>query len=110
MKNRMRKINRIHLVGIGGVGMGGIAEVLLNLGYVVQGSDLRESAVTRRLAGLGAEISIGHRGENIGDADVVVVSSAIDPENPEIMLRGTSANPSSDARRCSRSSCDFVMP
>ena len=58
MKNRMRKINNIHLVGIGGVGMGGIAEVLVNLGYVVQGSDLKESAVTRRLAGLGAEIFI----------------------------------------------------
>ncbi len=86
MKNRMRKINNIHLVGIGGVGMGGIAEVLVNLGYVVQGSDLKESAVTRRLAGLGAEIFIGHRGENIGNADVVVVSSAIDPENPEIIL------------------------
>lgn len=86
MKNRMRKINNIHLVGIGGVGMGGIAEVLINLGYVVQGSDLKESAITRRLAGLGAEIFIGHRGENIGNADVVVVSSAIDPENPEIIL------------------------
>jgi UDP-N-acetylmuramate--alanine ligase len=86
MKNRMRKINNIHLVGIGGVGMGGIAEVLVNLGYSVQGSDLKESTVTRRLAGLGAEIFIGHRSENIGNADVVVVSSAIDPENPEIIL------------------------
>jgi len=84
MKDRMRKINRIHLVGIGGVGMGGIAEVLLNLGYEVQGSDLKESRVTNRLRGLGADIFIGHRGENIGDADLVVVSSAIDPENPEI--------------------------
>jgi len=83
MKNRMRKINRIHLVGIGGVGMGGIAEVLVNLGYTVQGSDLKESAVTRRLEKLGAEIFIGHRAENIGEADVVVVSSAIDPTNPE---------------------------
>ncbi len=86
MKNRMRKINTIHLIGIGGVGMGGIAEVLINLGYRVQGSDLKESAMTRRLAGLGAEIFIGHRAENIGDADVIVVSSAIDPENPEIIL------------------------
>ena len=82
----MRKINRIHLVGIGGVGMAGIAEVLLNLGYSVQGSDLKESAMTRRLTGLGAEIQIGHRGENIGAADLVVVSSAIDPENPEIIV------------------------
>ncbi|MFQ5634813.1 MAG: UDP-N-acetylmuramate--L-alanine ligase [Gammaproteobacteria bacterium] len=84
MKDRMRKINRIHFVGIGGVGMGGIAEVLLNLGYSVQGSDLKEARVTRRLRGLGAEIFIGHRGENVGDADLVVVSSAIDPANPEI--------------------------
>lgn len=86
MKNRMRKINRIHLVGIGGVGMGGIAEVLVNLGYEVQGSDLKQSSVTRRLKTLGVEIFIGHRAENIGDADLVVVSSAIDPENPEIVV------------------------
>jgi UDP-N-acetylmuramate--alanine ligase len=86
MKNRMRKINRIHLVGIGGVGMGGIAEVLVNLGYAVQGSDLKQSTVTRRLQALGAEIFIGHRGENIGDADLIVVSSAINTENPEIVV------------------------
>ena len=86
MKNRMRKINRIHLIGIGGVGMGGIAEVLVNLGYAVQGSDLTQSSVTRRLQTLGAEILIGHRSENVGDADLVVVSSAINPENPEIVI------------------------
>jgi UDP-N-acetylmuramate--alanine ligase len=84
MKDRMRKVNRVHLVGIGGVGMGGIAEVLLNIGYQVQGSDLRESTVTRRLRAMGAEIAIGHRAENLGDADVIVVSSAIDPTNPEV--------------------------
>ena len=84
MKNRMRKINRIHFVGIGGVGMGGIAEVLINLGYVVQGSDLKESRVTRRLRGLGADVLLGHCAGNIGDADLVVVSSAIDPANPEV--------------------------
>lgn len=84
MKDRMRKIERIHFVGIGGVGMGGIAEVLLNLGYAVQGSDLKESRVTNRLLGLGADIFIGHRSENVGAADLVVVSSAIDPTNPEI--------------------------
>lgn len=84
MKSRMRRINRIHLVGIGGVGMAGIAEVLINLGYVVQGSDLKESRTTLRLKRFGAEIHIGHCAENIGDADVVVVSSAIDPENPEV--------------------------
>ncbi len=85
MNDRMRKINRIHFVGIGGVGMGGIAEVLVNLGYQVQGSDLKESAVTRRLRALGADIEIGHRAQNIADADVVVVSSAIDPANPELV-------------------------
>ena len=84
MNDRMRKVNRVHLVGIGGVGMGGIAEVLVNLGYQVQGSDVRESAVTRRLRAMGAEIAIGHRAENLGEADVVVVSSAIDPANPEV--------------------------
>jgi UDP-N-acetylmuramate--alanine ligase len=84
MKDRMRKIQRIHFVGIGGVGMGGIAEVLLNLGYQVQGSDLREGAITRRLTQRGATIAIGHEAENIAGADVVVVSSAISAENPEL--------------------------
>jgi UDP-N-acetylmuramate--alanine ligase len=83
MIDRMRKISRIHLVGIGGVGMGGIAEVLLNLGYQVQGSDLKESRVTRRLTKQGAHIYIGHQAENVQDADVVVVSTAIDVGNPE---------------------------
>src|SRR5688572_25533627 len=64
--------------------MSGIAEVLLNLGYPVTGSDLRESEVTRRLAALGAGISVGHRSENVARADVVVVSSAVRPDNPEI--------------------------
>lgn len=80
----MRKIHRIHLVGIGGVGMGGIAEVLVNLGYAVQGSDLKESAMTRHLAKIGATVRIGHSADNVGEADVVVVSAAIDPANPEI--------------------------
>lgn len=83
MKDRMRKISRIHLVGIGGVGMGGIAEVLLNLGYEVQGSDLRESRVTARLAAQGARIFLGHDAAHIDGADVVVVSTAIDTGNPE---------------------------
>lgn len=81
----MRRINRIHLVGIGGVGMAGIAEVLLNLGYAVQGSDLKESAATRRLTRLGALVHLGHRQENVGEADVVVVSSAVAGDNPEVM-------------------------
>ena len=84
LDDRMRRINRIHLVGIGGSGMGGIAEVLLNLGYAVQGSDLKANAVTQRLARLGATIFIGHTAEQLGDADVVVVSSAVNRSNPEV--------------------------
>ena len=84
MNDRMRRIHLIHLVGIGGSGMGGIAEVLLNLGYEVQGSDLKANAVTQRLARLGARIFAGHAAENLGKADVVVVSSAVNRENPEV--------------------------
>jgi len=83
-RDRMRRINTIHFVGIGGSGMGGIAEVLINLGYAVQGSDARENAVTQHLARIGARISIGHKAENIAGADVVVVSSAIAKGNPEV--------------------------
>jgi UDP-N-acetylmuramate--alanine ligase len=78
------KIQRIHFVGIGGIGMSGIAEVLLNLGYKVSGSDLKSSAVTQRLSRLGAVVLEGHSAENIVGADVVVASSAIPPDNPEI--------------------------
>jgi UDP-N-acetylmuramate--alanine ligase len=78
------KIQRIHFVGIGGIGMSGIAEVLLNLGYKVSGSDLKNSSVSQRLAGLGATIFEGHRSENIAGAEVVVTSSAISSENPEV--------------------------
>jgi UDP-N-acetylmuramate--alanine ligase len=78
------KIQQIHFVGIGGIGMSGIAEVLLNLGYRVSGSDLKSSAVTQRLAGLGASLFEGHRAENIAGAEVVVTSSAIAGENPEV--------------------------
>jgi len=84
MRDRMRRIHTIHFVGIGGSGMCGIAEVLLNLGYAVQGSDLRAGAVTRRLETLGAKVHIGHRAEHVAGADVVVVSSAINEENPEV--------------------------
>src|SRR5579859_4747592 len=76
-RDRMRRINTIHFVGIGGSGMGGIAEVLINLGYAVQGSDLKPNAVTRHLAGIGAKIMIGHDAAHIADADVVVVSGAV---------------------------------
>ncbi|MFD1384955.1 UDP-N-acetylmuramate--L-alanine ligase [Rhodanobacter aciditrophus] len=80
----MRRIQNIHFIGVGGVGMSGIAEVLNNQGYSVSGSDLKGSAVTERLSGLGIEIFIGHREENVKNAHVIVVSSAINEENPEI--------------------------
>src|ERR1700730_8991133 len=83
-RDRMRRINTIHFVGIGGSGMGGIAEVLINLGYAVQGSDLKANAVTTHLAKIGAKISIGHVAANIAGADVVVVSGAIARGNPEV--------------------------
>ncbi len=79
------KIQRIHFVGIGGIGMSGIAEVLLNLGYKISGSDLKSSSVTRRLAGLGATIFEGHAPENIAGAEVVVTTSAAAPDNPEVV-------------------------
>jgi UDP-N-acetylmuramate--alanine ligase len=82
--NRMRRIQRIHFVGIGGSGMGGIAEVLINLGYEVRGSDLKPNSVTERLTGLGAKVVFGHAAGNVGDADVVVVSSAVKSDNPEV--------------------------
>ena len=84
MVNRMGQIQCMHFVGIGGIGMSGIAEVLLNQGYVVSGSDLREGPATERLARLGATIHIGHRESNIEGSEVVVVSSAIDCTNPEV--------------------------
>jgi len=80
----MRRIRHIHFVGIGGAGMCGIAEVLLNLGYQVSGSDLKASAVTERLENFGAKIFIGHRAENSEHADVLVVSSAVNAANPEV--------------------------
>jgi UDP-N-acetylmuramate--alanine ligase len=78
------KIQRIHFVGIGGIGMSGIAEVLLNLGYKVSGSDLKSSAVTQRLASIGATTFEGHAAENVQGAEVVVTSSAIAADNPEV--------------------------
>ena len=78
------KIQRVHFVGIGGIGMSGIAEVLLNLGYKVSGSDLKASPITQRLAAMGAVTFEGHRAENLAGAEVVVTSSAISRENPEV--------------------------
>lgn len=81
----MGRIRCIHFVGIGGVGMGGIAEVMLNLGYDISGSDLNENAVTQRLTKLGAKIYSGHNAENVLDCDVVVVSTAVKEDNPEVI-------------------------
>src|SRR2546425_13102134 len=72
---------RVHFIGIGGIGMSGIAELLANLGYVVSGSDAKRSAVTDRLQTLGIRVAYGHDAHQVGDADVVVVSAAIDPAN-----------------------------
>jgi UDP-N-acetylmuramate--alanine ligase len=81
----MRRIKRIHFVGIGGAGMGGIAEVLVNEGYQISGSDIAVNSVTERLARLGAKIIIGHHADNVAGVDVVVVSTAINKQNPEII-------------------------
>jgi UDP-N-acetylmuramate--alanine ligase len=83
---RKGKIRNVHFVGIGGIGMSGIAEVLLNLGYRISGSDMKETEVTRRLQALGCKMDYGHRRENVKEADVLVVSSAIRPNNPEIKV------------------------
>src|SRR5690625_2924335 len=82
MKHR---IKQIHFVGIGGSGMSGIAEVLLNLGYAISGSDIQESAVTRRLARLGARVVIGHQEDNVKGMGAIVISSAITNDNPEVL-------------------------
>jgi UDP-N-acetylmuramate--alanine ligase len=79
------RVRRIHFVGIGGIGMSGIAEVLVDMGFDVHGSDLKESETTRRLVGKGATIAVGHREENVAGADVVVVSSAVKTDNPEVV-------------------------
>ncbi|MDT8404320.1 UDP-N-acetylmuramate--L-alanine ligase [Sulfuriflexus sp.] len=84
INSRMQRMRRIHFVGIGGAGMGGIAEVMHNLGYEVSGSDLQVSAMTGRLQGLGVKIHIGHAAANISECDVLVVSTAVNEDNPEL--------------------------
>ena len=78
-------IGTLHFCGIGGIGMSGIAEVLHNLGYSIQGSDIAETANVKRLTDMGIDVRIGHHGDNLGDASVLVVSSAIKPDNPELV-------------------------
>ena len=82
---RFRKINKVYFVGIGGIGMSGIAELLLNLGFQISGSDMNENDNVVRLKSLGVHVKIGHDPANLSDADVLVYSSAVPPENPEII-------------------------
>ena len=81
----MRRVRHIHMIGVGGTGMSGIAEVLANLGYSVSGSDLRDSGATARLREFGVTVHLGHRAGNVGRADVVVTSSAVPADNPELL-------------------------
>ncbi len=85
MRSMPLSIGTIHFIGIGGIGMSGIAEVMHNLGYKIQGSDLSENANVQRLRRLGIPVAIGHRAENLGDAQVVVISTAVKPDNPEVV-------------------------
>lgn len=85
MQSMPLDIGIIHFVGIGGIGMSGIAEVMHNLGYKVQGSDIAQNANVDRLRGLGIKVEVGHRGENLGDSRVIVISSAVKPDNPEVI-------------------------
>jgi UDP-N-acetylmuramate--alanine ligase len=89
----MRRIRRIHMIGVGGTGMSGIAEVLVNLGYEVSGSDLRASVVTQRLQEKGIRVFIGHDATHLSNADVVVVSTAVDLENPELVAAKEARTP-----------------
>jgi len=89
----LRRVQHLHFVGIGGIGMSGIAELLLNLGYRVSGSDLRASATTERLESLGGTVAVGHDADNLGDADVVVISSAVADDNPEVAAAQRSGIP-----------------
>ena len=86
-------VQQIHFIGIGGAGMSGIAEVLLNLGYQVSGSDLTESATTKRLRELGAAIQIGHDRKNVGTAEAVVISTAVAGNNPEVLAARAAKTP-----------------
>ena len=99
------KVKHIHFVGIGGIGMSGLAELLINLGYDVSGSDLRESAVTRRLINLGGTVFKGHERAHVEGVDVVVYSSAIARDNPEIAEAKDRHTPVIPGPRCWRNSC-----
>ena len=95
-------VKHIHFFGIGGGGMSGIAEVLVNLGYQVSGSDLSSNAITDRLANLGARSSIGHAAENIEGANAVVVSTAVRSDNPEVLAARRASGGRETYRRAAR--------
>ena len=97
------KLGPIHFIGIGGIGMSGIAEVMHNLGYTVQGSDAADNYNVKRLHEKGIRTFIGHRAENIDGAEIVVVSTAIKRDNPELARRARARCPSCAAPRCSPS-------
>ena len=97
-------VNKIHFVGIGGTGMNGIAEVLVTLGYKVTGSDMATNAATERLSGLGVQIFHEHVAENVKGADVVVISSAIKADNPEVVAARQARIPRPAPRNTRRSS------
>ena len=99
------KAQRVHFIGIGGIGMSGIAEILLTLGYAVSGSDLRRSSITDRLGTLGATVFQGHAAANVVGSGVVVTSSAVNEQTPRWSRRGTARYPSSSAPRCWPSLC-----
>jgi len=82
---KYRGFHKVHFIAIGGIGMSGIAEVLLNRGYEVSGSDIKKSDITERLKSLGAAVRYGHSRDNLGEADVVVVSTAVRRDNPEVL-------------------------
>lgn len=85
-RSDMERSKRVHFIGIGGAGMSGIAEVLVNLGFEVSGSDIKDSTVVQRLKNIGAEVYIGHNENNVKDVDVIVVSTAVDQNNPEVIM------------------------
>ena len=99
MKALPLSIGIIHFVGIGGIGMSGIAEVMHNLGYAIQGSDITENANVKRLRTLGIRVDAGHRAENIGDAQVIVISSAVKRDNVEVQAARARLIPRSEERR-----------
>lgn len=99
-QNEMGFVKNIHFVGIGGVGMNGIAKVLLNLGYQVSGSDIRHNPATEKLEESGAVIFIGHEAANIEKADAIVVSTAIKPDNPELLRHRKNVSRLSGVLKC----------